>query len=58
MDAPLRTIDVAAYDVPTEEVESDGTLVWDKTTVVVVFAEAGGRGEWATLMPILQLHAL
>jgi L-alanine-DL-glutamate epimerase-like enolase superfamily enzyme len=43
MDAPLRTIEVAAYNIPTEEVESDGTLIWDKTTLVVVFAEAGGE---------------
>lgn len=42
MDTPLRKIDVGAYKIPTEEVESDGTLVWDQTTLVVVFAEAGG----------------
>jgi L-alanine-DL-glutamate epimerase-like enolase superfamily enzyme len=42
VNAPIRRVDVAAYKIPTEEVESDGTLVWDQTTVVVVLAEAGG----------------
>ncbi|HEX4492686.1 MAG TPA: enolase C-terminal domain-like protein [Acidimicrobiia bacterium] len=32
----------AAYTVPTEAPESDGTLTWDSTTVVVVEVEAGG----------------
>lgn len=34
-----------AYTVPTERPESDGTLEWDSTTIVVVEIEAeGGRG--------------
>jgi L-alanine-DL-glutamate epimerase-like enolase superfamily enzyme len=34
----------AAYEIPTEtERESDGTLVWDSTTLVVVEVDAGGR---------------
>jgi L-alanine-DL-glutamate epimerase-like enolase superfamily enzyme len=32
---------VSAYTVPTDEVESDGTLEWESTTVVVVEAVAG-----------------
>jgi L-alanine-DL-glutamate epimerase-like enolase superfamily enzyme len=40
------TVDVAAYTVATELPEADGTLAWDKTTVVVVHVEtrAGVRG--------------
>jgi L-alanine-DL-glutamate epimerase-like enolase superfamily enzyme len=33
---------VAAYTVPTDSPEADGTLEWDKTTIVVVEAAAGG----------------
>lgn len=34
-------LQVAAYSVPTEQPECDGTLCWDSTTVVVVHARAG-----------------
>ncbi len=34
---------VAVYTVPTDRPESDGTLEWDATTVVVVEAHAGGQ---------------
>jgi L-alanine-DL-glutamate epimerase-like enolase superfamily enzyme len=33
----------AAYDVPTDRPESDGTLTWNSTVLVVVEADAGGR---------------
>ncbi|MEZ4423626.1 MAG: enolase C-terminal domain-like protein [Gemmatimonadota bacterium] len=37
-------IDVRAYRLPTREgPESDGTLVWDSTTLVLVRARAGGQ---------------
>jgi L-alanine-DL-glutamate epimerase-like enolase superfamily enzyme len=39
---PVHKIDVAAYTIPTDEPESDGTLQWDATTLVVVHASAGG----------------
>ena len=40
---PIRRLDVHAYRVPTEGApESDGTLVWDSTTMVLVELEAGG----------------
>ncbi|HKB93159.1 MAG TPA: enolase C-terminal domain-like protein, partial [Gaiellaceae bacterium] len=42
-DAAVERLDVAAYKVPTDEPESDGTLEWDSTTIVVVEAHAGGR---------------
>ena len=34
----VERLDVAAYEIPTERTESDGTLEWDSTTVVVVEA--------------------
>jgi L-alanine-DL-glutamate epimerase-like enolase superfamily enzyme len=43
MNVPIRQIDVSAYTIPTESPESDGTLVWDSTTIVVVEAHAGGE---------------
>lgn len=43
MSGPRVTgVDVATYTVPTEVPESDGTLTWNETTVVVVHAHAGG----------------
>ena len=38
----VESLDVAAYQVPTDAPESDGTLEWDSTTIVVVEAHAGG----------------
>ena len=35
-------IEVAAYRIPTDAPESDGTLEWDSTTIVVVEARAAG----------------
>ncbi|MGH7825846.1 MAG: enolase C-terminal domain-like protein [Candidatus Binatia bacterium] len=43
MDTPIRRIEVSAYTIPTESPESDGTLVWDSTTLVLVEAHAGGK---------------
>ncbi len=43
MNVPIRQIDVSAYTIPTESPESDGTLVWDSTTVVIVKAHGGGK---------------
>src|SRR5215831_18022212 len=39
----IEHIAVSAYTVPTDLPESDGTLEWDKTTMVVVEATAGGQ---------------
>ena len=41
--AVLERVAVSAYTVPTEEPESDGTLEWDATTIVVVEVEGGGE---------------
>ena len=42
-DCPITRIDVGAYTVPTDAPEADGTFAWDKTTLVLVEAEAGGK---------------
>lgn len=38
----IEKIDVSVFTVPTDFPESDGTLEWDKTTIVIVEATAGG----------------
>ncbi|MGR3571441.1 enolase C-terminal domain-like protein [Brevirhabdus sp.] len=43
MDAKIEALEVAAYTVPTDAPESDGTLQWDATTMVLVTLTAGGR---------------
>jgi L-alanine-DL-glutamate epimerase-like enolase superfamily enzyme len=42
-DAAIEQIDLAAYEVPTDAPEADGTLAWDATTLVVVHARAAGE---------------
>jgi L-alanine-DL-glutamate epimerase-like enolase superfamily enzyme len=39
----IEKLDVAAYRIPTDFPESDGTLEWDSTTLVAVHATAGDR---------------
>lgn len=41
--APLESIRTSVYTVPTAGPESDATLEWDSTTIVVIHAAAGGR---------------
>ena len=44
---PMRTtidrLDVSVFKIPTDGPESDGTLEWDSTTVVLVEISAGGK---------------
>lgn len=40
---PITQLDVSVFTVPTDFPESDGTYEWDKTTMVVVHARAGGK---------------
>jgi L-alanine-DL-glutamate epimerase-like enolase superfamily enzyme len=42
-EAPVQALEVAAYEVPTDEPESDGTLEWESTTMILVSAHAGGE---------------
>jgi len=40
--AIIRHVAARAYEVPTDQPEADGTLSWDKTTIVIVEIEARG----------------
>jgi L-alanine-DL-glutamate epimerase-like enolase superfamily enzyme len=40
---PVAGLEAAVYVVPTDAPEADGTLTWDKTTMVLVTARAGGE---------------
>ena len=42
-EAAIERLDVHACTIPTDEPESDGTLEWDSTTIVLVEAHAGGE---------------
>jgi L-alanine-DL-glutamate epimerase-like enolase superfamily enzyme len=41
VEAPVEAVEVAAYTVPTDAPEADGTLSWEATTIVVVHVRAG-----------------
>jgi len=38
---PVRDVTAAVYVIPTDAPEADGTLAWDKTTLVLVTVRAG-----------------
>jgi L-alanine-DL-glutamate epimerase-like enolase superfamily enzyme len=40
---PVERLDVSVFTVPTDSPESDGTLKWDQTTMVLVEVGAGGH---------------
>lgn len=39
----VERVTAAVYTIPTDQPESDGTLAWDSTTMVLVTAAAGGH---------------
>jgi L-alanine-DL-glutamate epimerase-like enolase superfamily enzyme len=39
----VTALETAVYVIPTDEPEADGTLTWDKTTMILVRARAGGE---------------
>ncbi|MGH7626655.1 MAG: enolase C-terminal domain-like protein [Gemmatimonadaceae bacterium] len=41
-EVPIESVEVAAYTVPTDYPEADGTLSWTSTTLVLVEATANG----------------
>lgn len=43
VEAPASGSRSRRYRIPTATPESDGTLEWDTTTIVVVHVEAGGK---------------
>ncbi len=40
--AAIERVGATAFTVPTDQPESDGTMEWDSTTIVVVEVDAGG----------------
>ena len=40
-DATVDQIRVGIYEIPTDQPEADGTLAWDKTTMVIVEVDSG-----------------
>jgi L-alanine-DL-glutamate epimerase-like enolase superfamily enzyme len=43
LDVAVDRLEASAYVIPTDGPESDGTLEWDSTTIVVVEVEGGGE---------------
>jgi L-alanine-DL-glutamate epimerase-like enolase superfamily enzyme len=41
-DAPVECVSAAAYRIPTDAPEADGTITWTSTTMVVARVHAGG----------------
>lgn len=41
--APISRVEAAAYTIPLEQTESDGTLTWSATTIVIVRVCGGGH---------------
>ncbi len=41
--ALIEKVAVRAYTIPTDSPEADGTIAWDRTTIVIVEVEAGGE---------------
>lgn len=41
-EAPVGRIDARSYTIPTDAPEADGTIEWDRTTIVVVEVAPGG----------------
>lgn len=47
----IEALDVSAYQIPTDAPESDGTLKWDSTTLVLVELHSCGH-----TAPALHMH--
>lgn len=43
IDVPIEAIEARAFTIPTDQLEADGTLHWDKTTIVIVWVRGGGQ---------------
>jgi len=52
VDVPVDKLTWAAYRVPTDRPEADGTITWDATTLVLVQAHAGGHVHGAFNVPV------
>ncbi|OBA78817.1 mandelate racemase [Mycobacterium sp. 1164966.3] len=40
---PIESVEASAYSIATDAPESDGTLAWDSTTLILVSVRAGGQ---------------
>lgn len=40
---PIDQVSVAAYTIPTDSPEADGTIEWERTTIVIVIISAGAQ---------------
>lgn len=40
---PIEEVEVSSYTIPTDFAESDGTLEWDRTTIVIVSVRGGNQ---------------
>ena len=40
---PIQEVRASAYTIPTEQPESDGTIEWNVTTMVLVEVQAGSK---------------
>src|SRR5579871_5629141 len=40
---PIRSVAARAYEIPTDAPEADGTLSWDRTTLVLVEITGGNQ---------------
>ena len=56
VDAPVEELEVAAFTVPTDAPEADGTLAWSETAMVVVRVTAAGQAGlgWTYASPAAQ----
>jgi hypothetical protein len=52
----IRHVGVGAYRIATDAPESDGTIAWDATTIVVVEVLAGDCAASATRTPMRRPH--
>jgi L-alanine-DL-glutamate epimerase-like enolase superfamily enzyme len=43
MNVRIENVEARAYEIPTDAPEADGTLSWDKTTLVIAEVKGGGR---------------
>lgn len=43
MAQPVEAVSVGVFTIPTDRPESDGTLAWDSTTLVLVEVRSGGK---------------
>jgi L-alanine-DL-glutamate epimerase-like enolase superfamily enzyme len=55
----VEAVDTAVYTVPTDAPEADGTLAWDKTTLVLATVRCGGTtGLGYTYAPAATAHVV